>query len=142
MEDERKNRIKTGGAQAASGRITAVRSAGLFQGFSWGCEVGAKIWGWDHKGMFWGARLCDKMKPIERGITHGTENVCPGAGAGYGRKSIHASCVHYADYFHKRIQGRILAEIPGRGYAQNQSCAIWAMTRRCSEGTVSAASRM
>ena len=59
------------------------------------------------------------MKPIERGITHGTENVYPGAGAGYGKKSIHAPCVHHADHLHKRIQGRILAEIPGRGYTQN-----------------------
>ena len=43
-EDERKNRIKTGGAQAASGRITAVRSAGCFKGFhraaKWGKNMG------------------------------------------------------------------------------------------------------
>ena len=47
VEDERKNRIKTGGAQAASGRITAVRSAGCFKGFhgavKWGQKYGDGI---------------------------------------------------------------------------------------------------
>ena len=70
------------------------------------------------------------MKPIERGITHGTENVYPGAGAGYGRKSIHAPCVHHADHLHKHIQGRILAEIPGRGYVNaNLKMSIFAETK-------------
>ena len=49
-EDERKNRIKTGGAQAASGRITAVRSAGCFKGFhraaKWGENMGMRSQGY------------------------------------------------------------------------------------------------